>query len=83
MINRGIVRTFVLLFATIFSIVSNAQTVSVLGKVINLRNEPIAGATIKIEETNKQVSANVEGVFRLSLEKNKKYTLLVSSTGYN
>jgi outer membrane receptor protein involved in Fe transport len=83
MINRGIVRTLVLLFATIFSIVSNAQTVSVLGKVINLRNEPIAGATIKIEETNKQFSANVEGVFRLSLEKNKKYTLLVSSTGYN
>ncbi|MEY3159914.1 MAG: hypothetical protein RLZZ49_1394, partial [Bacteroidota bacterium] len=83
MINSGIVRTVILLFAIIYSIASNAQTVNVLGKVINLRNEPIAGATIKIEETNKQFSANVEGVFRLSLEKNKKYTLLVSSTGYN
>ncbi len=83
MINRGIVRVFILSITLFFSAISHAQTVNVLGKVINLRNEPIAGATIKIEETNKQFSANVEGVFRVSLEKNKKYTLLVSSTGYN
>lgn len=83
MINRGIVRVFILSITLFFSAISQAQTVNVLGKVINLRNEPIAGATIKIEETNKQLSANVEGVFRVSLEKNKKYTLLVSSTGYN
>ncbi len=83
MINRGIVRVFILSITLFFSALSHAQTVNVLGKVINLRNEPIAGATIKIEETNKQFSANVEGVFRVSLEKNKKYTLLVSSTGYN
>jgi hypothetical protein len=83
MINRGIVRIFILLFIVTLSSISHAQTVTVLGKVINLRNEPIAGATIKIEETNKQFSANVEGIFRVSLEKNKKYTLLVSSTGYN
>ena len=83
MINRGIVRVFILSITLFFSAISQAQTVNVLGKVINLRNEPIAGATIKIEETNKQLSANVEGVFRISLEKNKKYTLLVSSTGYN
>lgn len=83
MINRGIVRGFILSITLFFSAISQAQTVNVLGKVINLRNEPIAGATIKIEETNKQLSANVEGVFRVGLEKNKKYTLLVSSTGYN
>jgi hypothetical protein len=83
MINRGIVRIFILLFIFTLSSISYAQTVTVPGKVINLRNEPIAGATIKIEETNKQFSANVEGIFRVSLEKNKKYTLLVSSTGYN
>jgi len=83
MTNRGIVRIFILLFTVTLSSISYAQTVTVLGKVINLRNEPIAGATIKIEETNKQFSANVEGIFRVSLEKNKKYTLLVSSTGYN
>ncbi|MFZ9742972.1 MAG: TonB-dependent receptor domain-containing protein [Chitinophagaceae bacterium] len=73
---------FIVLFIAI-TVASKSQTVSIQGKVINLRNEPIAGATIKVEELNKQFSANVEGIFRVALEKGKKYSLLVSSTGYN
>lgn len=77
------VRLYAMMAALALSVESYAQTVLVQGKVINLRNEPVAGATIKVEETNKQFSANVEGMFRVSLEKGKKYSLLVSSTGYN
>lgn len=83
MTKAGMVRLYAMMAALALSIESYAQTVLVQGKVINLRNEPVAGATIKVEETNKQFSANVEGMFRVSLEKGKKYSLLVSSTGYN
>ncbi len=83
MTKAGMVRLYAMLAALALSVESYAQTLLVQGKVINLRNEPVAGATIKVEETNKQFSANVEGMFRVSLEKGKKYSLLVSSTGYN
>ncbi|MFN5044822.1 MAG: outer membrane beta-barrel protein [Bacteroidota bacterium] len=83
MTKAGMVRLYAMMAALALSVESYAQTVLVQGKVINLRNEPVAGATIKVEETNKQFSANVEGMFRVSLEKGKKYSLLVSSTGYN
>ncbi len=83
MIKGGIVRVFFIVLFIAITVASKSQTVSIQGKVINLRNEPIAGATIKVEELNKQFSANVEGIFRVALEKGKKYSLLVSSTGYN
>ncbi|MFN4808010.1 MAG: outer membrane beta-barrel protein [Bacteroidota bacterium] len=83
MTKAGMVRLYAMMAALALSVESYAQTVLVQGKVINLRNEPVAGATIKVEETNKQFSANVEGMFRVSLEEGKKYSLLVSSTGYN
>ena len=83
MIKGGIVRVFFIVLFIAITVASKSQTVSIQGKVINLRNEPIAGATIKVEELNKQFSANVEGIFRVALDKGKKYSLLVSSTGYN
>ena len=75
-----------ILFIVLLSVITlsvKSQTITIHGKVINLRNEPIAGATIKVEELNKQFSANVEGLFTVSIDKGKKYTFLVSSTGYN
>jgi len=66
------VRVFFIVLFIAITVASKSQTVSIQGKVINLRNEPIAGATIKVEELNKQFSANVEGIFRVALEKGKK-----------
>lgn len=60
MTKAGMVRLYAMMAALALSVESYAQTVLVQGKVINLRNEPVAGATIKVEETNKQFSANVE-----------------------
>ena len=63
-------------------LISSAQSVNVRGKIVNTKNEPVPGASIVIQETNKLVSANVEGEFSFPLEKGKRYSVLVSSTGY-
>lgn len=63
-------------------LISSAQSVNVRGKIVNTKNEPVPGASIVIQETKKLVSANVEGEFSFSLEKGKRYSVLVSSTGY-
>jgi hypothetical protein len=56
--------------------------VQVNGKVINAKNEPLAGATISVEGLSKALAANVEGRFSVSLEPGRKYTIVVSSVGY-
>ena len=63
-------------------LISSAQSINVRGKIVNTKNEPVPGASIVIQETKKLVSANVEGEFSFSLEKGKRYIVLVSSTGY-
>lgn len=70
-----------LLSVGIFAIVQ-AQTIKLSGKVINARNEALPGATIIIDGAGKQVLADIEGKFYISLEAGKKYTLTVSNTGY-
>ncbi|MEY3432597.1 MAG: hypothetical protein RL131_533, partial [Bacteroidota bacterium] len=76
-------RTLLMLGMMAFSTSSFAQNVVLNGKVINTKNEAVPGASVLVEETKKLVSANVEGAFSLVLEKGKKYSLLVTSTGYN
>jgi hypothetical protein len=61
---------------------ASAQT-TLNGKVINSNNEPIPGATITLQGLTRSMAANVEGRFTISLETGKKYTLHVSSAGYN
>lgn len=76
-----------LLFVTFCSLflvaVSFAQTVKLSGKVINTKNEPVAGASINIEELKRIIVANLDGQFDVNLDAGKKYTLTVSSVGYN
>jgi hypothetical protein len=76
-----------LLFLTFFSLlltaISFGQSVKVSGKVINTKNEPVAGASIIIEELKRTVVANLDGQFEVTIEAGKKYTFTVSSVGYN
>jgi hypothetical protein len=76
-----------LLFLTFFSLFLTAasfgQSVKVSGKVINTKNEPVAGASIIIEELKRTVVANLDGQFDITIEAGKKYTFTVSSVGYN
>lgn len=73
---------FLLSFFSLLSVVSYAQGIRLTGKVMNAKNEPLPGATILIDGTSRQVVADVEGKFYLTLEPGKKYTLKISSAGY-
>jgi hypothetical protein len=65
------------IFSAVFS-----QTLRLTGKVLNERNEPVAGASIKIAGSTTGTSTNVEGVYNLNLNAGTKYTLEVSAVGY-
>lgn len=67
--------------ALFFSVV-NAQTERLSGKIINDKNEVIAGASILIEGTNTGVSTSLDGSFSLNLSTGKKYNLRISAVGY-
>lgn len=68
------------LLALVF--VSFSQTEKLTGKVLNSKNEPIVGASIKFEGSSAGAISGVDGDFTLSLSVGKKYTLIVSSVGY-
>lgn len=59
-----------------------AQGIRLTGKVMNSRNEPLPGATVQVEGAGRQVLADVEGKFYVTLDSGRKYTLRVSNTGY-
>ena len=64
-----------------FSFQSTAQT-RLNGKVINAKNEPLSGASVKVEGANgRSVAADVEGRFSLPL-KAGKYSITISRIGY-
>ncbi|HEY0679010.1 MAG TPA: carboxypeptidase-like regulatory domain-containing protein [Chitinophagaceae bacterium] len=62
---------------------SFGQSVRLNGKVINSKNEPVAGATITVMGLERSFAADVEGRFSLTLDAGKKYNLIVSSAGYD
>lgn len=67
----------------IASLFVNAQTVKLLGKVQNEKNEPVAGATISVQGLERSIAADVEGNFSLNLQPGVKYVITISSAGYN
>ncbi|MFM7671350.1 MAG: TonB-dependent receptor domain-containing protein [Bacteroidota bacterium] len=62
--------------------VSLAQSVRLSGKVTNTKNEPLGGVTIKIQGTNTGTITDYEGRFILNLSIGQKYSLNVSTVGY-
>jgi hypothetical protein len=63
-------------------ITSLSQTEKLSGKVLNNKNEPVVGASVKFEGSNVGAISGVDGDFTLTLSIGKKYTLVVSSVGY-
>lgn len=59
-----------------------AQSLRLNGKVINEKNEPLPGVSVKIAGGG-GTSTNVEGRFSLSFLTNKKYVLEISAVGYS
>ena len=63
------------------SILTNAQTFTLNGKVVNENKEPLPGATILVKEENKGTSTDFDGKFRVNFPKGK-YIIQVSFIGY-
>ncbi|PQJ77064.1 TonB-dependent receptor [Polaribacter glomeratus] len=63
------------------SILVNAQTFTLKGKVVDQNNESLPGATILVKEAKKGTSADFNGAFSLILPKGK-YTIQISFIGY-
>ncbi|WP_158839404.1 TonB-dependent receptor [Polaribacter sp. L3A8] len=71
--------TFFLFLFT--SILVNAQTFTLNGKVVDENNDSLPGATILVQETKKGTSTDFDGKFSVSLLKGD-YTIQVSFIGY-
>jgi outer membrane receptor protein involved in Fe transport len=60
----------------------HAQSVKLTGKVLNEKNEPLAGVTVKIVGAG-GTTTDMEGRFSLNLVPGKKYEIEFSAIGYN
>lgn len=71
--------TVALIFTALFSF---GQTGKITGKVLNAKNEPLQGVSVKISGAPGGTTTNVEGRFTLTLEVGKKYELTFTAVGY-
>ena len=70
-----------IIFSTIFIIAAHAQTIRLTGKVLNEKNEPLAGVSVKIVGGG-GTTTDIEGRFSISLIPGKKYDIEISAVGY-
>ncbi len=76
-------KIYVLLIACLLTaLCTTAQTGKITGKILNEKNEPLAGVTVKIVGAQGGTSTDVEGRFTLTLTIGKKYELTFSAVGY-
>jgi outer membrane receptor protein involved in Fe transport len=64
------------------AVIATAQTVKLTGKVLNEKNEPLPGVSIKIIGGG-GTTTDIEGRFTLNLSSSKKYTIEFSAIGYD
>ena len=78
MLGRSVLTVLVLLssLGSVF-----AQALKLTGKVVNDKNEPLAGVTVKVTDGG-GTATNVDGAFTLTLAPGKKYELTFSAVGY-
>ncbi len=70
----------ILFFVCLFSFAQT--TAKITGKVTGENNKPISGASITIIGKKGGTTANVDGVFTLTLEVGKKYEIEISAVGF-
>lgn len=76
-------KTTLLLLALSFIAYGIAQNGKIAGKVLNNKNEPLAGVTIKVAGVTGGNTTNLEGNFVITLPAGKKYDLDFSAVGYS
>lgn len=76
-------KLYVFLIVSLFtSFVAQAQTARLAGRIINEKNEPLSGVSIKILGASGGTSTDMEGRFVLNLSTGKKYELEITAVGY-
>ncbi|MFN4285102.1 MAG: SusC/RagA family TonB-linked outer membrane protein [Lacibacter sp.] len=60
-----------------------AQTVTVTGTIRDAQGEPVPFASVLIKGTNKGVSADAAGAFKIEVPAGKKTVLVISATGFD
>jgi outer membrane receptor for ferrienterochelin and colicin len=76
-------KIYVLIIACLLTaFCTNAQTGKLAGKILNDKNEPLAGVSVKITGSQGGTTTDVEGRFTLTLSTGKKYELTFSAVGY-
>ncbi|MBL0136813.1 MAG: TonB-dependent receptor [Chitinophagaceae bacterium] len=76
-------KKIVLLVALVLmNVVLFAQNGKITGKVLNTKNEPLNGVSIKIGGISGGTTTNLEGVFTINLPEGKKYVLTFTAVGY-
>jgi outer membrane receptor protein involved in Fe transport len=61
---------------------SQAQSLKLSGKIVNEKNEPLPGVSVKIVGGTGGISSDIEGRFSLNLSPEKKYELEFTAVGY-
>ncbi len=59
-----------------------AQSARLSGRVLNEKNEPVSGASVKVVSTAEGTTTDIEGRYTLTLMPGKKYELEFSAIGY-
>jgi outer membrane receptor for ferrienterochelin and colicin len=75
-------KTLLLFIPSFLFIVSFAQTGKLSGKILNTKNEPLAGVSIKITGAAGGATSDQNGQYSLTLSAGKKYDLDFSAIGY-
>ncbi len=73
---------FFLLFFFFLQFLVHAQSLKLVGKVTNTKNEPLSGVSIKITGSNAGNFTDLDGRYTLQLQSGKKYSLVFSAVGY-
>lgn len=76
-------KKYLLIFSIIISSFSVlAQSGKISGKILNDKNEPLSGVSVKIVGAPGGVSSNGEGLYTITLAAGRKYELEFSAVGY-
>lgn len=81
-LTRMFLRSFITIALLICCKLFFAQTIKLQGRIINEKNEPLAGASVRIVGTTGGGSTDIDGRFTLTLSAGKKYELEFSAVGY-